>query len=40
MALIDGRVLFARVQADAAGHPEGSLAVVEQDSHHVRGDVG
>jgi hypothetical protein len=33
------RVLFFRGEADTAGQAERSLAGVQQDGHHVRGDV-
>ena len=40
MALVNDGLLLVCIQADAAGHPEGPFAVVEQDDHHVRGDIG
>jgi hypothetical protein len=40
MVLVDDGLPLACIQADAAGHPEGPFAVVEQNDPRVRGDVG
>ena len=40
MALVNDGLLLVCIQTHATGHPEGLFAVVEQDDHRVRGDIG
>jgi hypothetical protein len=39
MVLVNDGLLLVCIQAEAAGHPEGPFAVVEQDDHRVRRDI-